>query len=97
MKHAPRLYDVVLAFIRQCPWSDLRHWIVLAWMVMGMIESSRSNLTHWISSVETNALSAQSTQRRFSRWMHNSRIHPTYLYEPLITWALSQWTDKTVF
>ena len=25
MKHAPRLYDVVLEFIRQCPWSDLRH------------------------------------------------------------------------
>jgi hypothetical protein len=97
MKHAPRLYDVVLEFIRQCPWSDARHGIVLAWMVIGMIESSRSNLTHWIASVETSASYAQSTQRRFSRWMHNSRIHPTYLYGPLITWALAQWTDDTVF
>jgi hypothetical protein len=97
MKHAPRLYDVVLEFIRQCPWSDVRHGIVLAWMVVGMIESSRSNLTHWIKSVETPALYAQSTQRRFSRWMHNSRIHPTYLYGPLITWALAQWMDETVF
>jgi polynucleotide 5'-kinase involved in rRNA processing len=65
MKHAPRLYDVVLELIRQCPSSDLRHGIVLAWMVVGMIESGRSNLTHWISSVQTNALYAQSTQRRF--------------------------------
>ena len=76
MKHAPRLYDVVLEFIRQCPWSDLRHALVLAWMVIGLIESGRSNLTHWIKSVETGAVYAQSKQRRFSRWMHNPRIHP---------------------
>ncbi len=56
MKHAPRLYDVVLEFIRQCPWSDLRHALVLAWMVIGLIESGRSNLTHWIKSVETGAV-----------------------------------------
>jgi hypothetical protein len=40
---------------------------------------------------------AQSIQRRFSRWMHNPWIHPTYLYEPLITWALSEWIDKTIY
>lgn len=97
MKHAPRLYDVVLEFIRQCPWSDVRHSLVFAWMVIGMIESGRSNLTHWISSVETDAVYAQSTQRRFSRWMHNSRIHPTSLYRPLITWALSDWADDVIY
>ena len=84
MKRAPRLYDVVLEFIRQCPWSDFRHAVLLVWMVIGMIESGQVNLTHWISSVETPATKAQSTQRRFSRWMHNPRIHPTYLYGPLI-------------
>jgi hypothetical protein len=97
MKHAPRLYDVVLELIRQCPWSDLRHAVVFAWMVIGMIESGRSNLTHWIKSVETGAVYAQSTQRRFSRWMHNARIHPTYLYGPLITWALSEWNDEIIY
>jgi hypothetical protein len=96
MKHAPRLYDVVLEFIRQCPWSDLRHALVFAWMVMGLIESGRSNLTHWIKSVETGAVYAQSTQRRFSHWLHNSRIHPTHLYGPLIPWALSEWSDETI-
>jgi hypothetical protein len=97
MKHAPRLYDVVLEFIRQCHWSDVRHSLVFAWMVLGMIESGRSNLTHWISSVETEAVYAQSTQRRFSRWMHNSRIHPTVVYGPLITWALSNWADDIIY
>ena len=97
MKHAPRLYDVVLEFIRQCPWSDFRHAVLLVWMVIGMIESGQVNLTHWISSVETPATKAQSTQRRFSRWMHNPRIHPTYLYGPLIAWALSQWRDETIY
>jgi hypothetical protein len=38
MKHAPRLYDVVLELIRQFPWSDLRHAVVFAWMVIGMID-----------------------------------------------------------
>jgi hypothetical protein len=97
MKYAPRLYDVVLQFIRQCPWSDVRHGLVFAWMVVGMIESGKSNLTHWISSVETDAVYAQSTQRRFSRWIHNSRINPTYLYGPLITWALSNWSDDIIY
>jgi len=97
MKHAPRLYDAVLEFIRQCPWSDWRHALVFAWMVIGVIESGRSNLTHWIASVETEAVYAQSTQRRFSRWIHNARIHPTYLYGPLITWALSLWKDETIY
>ena len=59
MKHARRLYDVVLEFIRQCPWSDLHHALVLAWMVIGLIESGRSNLTHWIKSVETGAVYTQ--------------------------------------
>lgn len=97
MKHAPRLYDVVLELIRQCPWSDLRHTWVCAWMVVGLIESGRCNLTHWIKSVESGAVYAQSTQRRFSRWMHNPRIHPTYVYGPLIRWALSEWQDGTLY
>jgi hypothetical protein len=97
MKNAPRLYDVVLEFIRQCPWSDKRHGLLLAWMVVGMLDAGCVNLTHWISSVETDAEYAQSTQRRFSRWMHNPRIHPTHLYRPLIKWALSQWSDETLY
>ena len=34
--------------------------------------------------MQTSAQDAQSTQRRFSRWLHNARIHPTHLYGPLI-------------
>jgi hypothetical protein len=97
MKNAPRKYDLVLEFIRQCPWADYRHGLVLAWMVVGLIEAGCVNLTQWLSSVETEAEYAQSTQRRFSRWMHNSRIHPMHLYRPLIKWALSKWSEPELY
>jgi len=32
----------VLEFIRQCPWSDFRHAVLLVWMVIGMIESGQA-------------------------------------------------------
>ena len=34
---------------------------------------------------------AQSIQRRFSRWLNNTRIQERKLYAPLIRQALSQW------
>jgi hypothetical protein len=29
--------------------------------------------------------------------MHNPLIHPSYLYGPQITWALSEWSDETIY
>jgi hypothetical protein len=39
---------------------------------------------------------AQSTQRRFSRWLHNSRINVVRLYGPLIGAALSDWQEANL-
>ncbi|NJK30369.1 MAG: hypothetical protein HC851_18870 [Acaryochloris sp. RU_4_1] len=58
----------------QCAWSDQRHAYVLVWMVIGVIHEGSVNLTRWLSHVQTPAQQAQSTQRRFSRWIHNYRI-----------------------
>jgi hypothetical protein len=80
MKNTSRLYDALLACVGQCAWSDQRHAYVLVWMVIGVIHEGSVNLTRWLSPVQTSAQQAQSTQRRFSRWIHNCRIHPTHVF-----------------
>ncbi len=39
---------------------------------------------------------AQSHQRRFSRWLHNSRINVQRLYSPLIAAALVNWGVSSI-
>jgi hypothetical protein len=97
MKNASRLYDALLSFVGQCAWADQRHAYVLVWMVIGVIPSGSMNLTRWLVHVQTPARDAQSTQRRFSRWLHNTRIHPTHLYGSLIQSALAQWCDAVLY
>jgi len=97
MKNTSRLYDALLAFVGQCAWSDQRHAYVLVWMVIGVIQEGNVNLTRWLSHVQTSAQQAQSTQRRFARWMHNRRIHPTYLYRPVIQAVLADWKDIVLY
>ncbi|MBD1944375.1 hypothetical protein H6F50_18785 [Coleofasciculus sp. FACHB-712] len=45
----------------------------------------------WGVYMQSQAKFAQSHQRRFSRWLHNSRIHVQRVYSPLIVAALAQW------
>lgn len=97
MKNASRIYDALLSFVGQCTWADQRHIYVLVWMVIGVIQEGSMNLTRWLVHVQTPARDAQSTQRRFSRWLHNTRIHPTYLYGSLIQSALAQWGDAVLY
>lgn len=87
MKNASRLYNALLRFVGQSTWSDQRHAYVLVWMVIGLIQEGSMNLTRWLAHVHTPARFAQSTQRRFARWLHNPRIHPMHLYRPLIQTA----------
>jgi len=66
-------------------------------MVIGVIHEGSVNLTRWLAHVQTSAQDAQSTQRRFSRWLHNARIHPTHLYSPLIQAALAGWEEQVLY
>ena len=92
MENAPRLYDAVFSMLGQHRhWRDVRHLKTLCWMVVGLILSSQINLTDWLDYTQSRAMFAQSIQRRFSRWLNNTRIHERKLYAPLIRQALSQW------
>ena len=97
MKTAAPLYDALKQLVGQCDWADQRHLTVLIWMVIGVIHEGSVNLTRWLAHVETSAQQAQSTQRRFSRWLHNQRIHPTSIYSPLIHSVLADWQDPVLY
>jgi hypothetical protein len=97
MKTAAPLYNALKQFVGQCTWADQRHMAVLIWMVIGVIHEGSVNLTRWLAHVETSAHQAQSTQRRFSRWLHNSRIHPTSIYSSLIQATLADWQDPVLY
>jgi hypothetical protein len=53
-------------------------------MVVGLIQAECVKLTAWVPFVQGRAQYAQSTQRRFRRWLANRRIEVAPLYGPLI-------------
>ena len=52
--------------------------------MVGLIAEGSVNLTKWLYHIQTKAKIAQSTQRRLSRWVNNSRINPAKLYSPVV-------------
>lgn len=97
MENAPRLYDAVFSMLGQHHhWRDVRHLKTLCWMVVGLLLSSKINLTDWLDYTWSRAMFAQSIQRRFSRWLNNSRIQERKLYAPLIRHALSDWSISRI-
>jgi hypothetical protein len=96
MKKASRLYNALVVFLGQSQqWADVRHLYVLAWMVVGLISEGSVNLTRWIMSVQSKAKLAQSTQRRFQRWLYNPRINVQRLYSPLIQGVASSMAGRS--
>lgn len=78
-------------------WRDVRHLQVLVWMVIGLIQEGSIHLSAWIDHVDSRAVFAQSTQRRFSRWLHNGRIQVYRAYAPLIRRLFCDWQDSVVY
>ena len=98
MENTPYLYDTLLGVLGQhSKWLDRRHRQTLAWMMMGLICAKTVSLGAWAPFVVSRARYAQSTVRRFSRWLNNHRIKPQPLYGPLIEQALIGWVGKRVY
>jgi len=93
-----RLYNTIIKILSQHKkWLDVRHMFTLAWMIVGLIRSEKINLTAWVPYAESKAQYAQSTQRRFQRWIYNDRINVHELYDPLIQQSLSEWGNHTLY
>ena len=98
MEKSPRLYSELVQLCGQPgQWRDERHLQTLAWMVVGLIQAECINLTAWIPFVRGRAQYAQSTQRRFRRWLANRRIEVAPLYGPLLQQALQEWGTHTLY
>ena len=98
MENTPRLYDTMVQVLSQHrQWLDVRHLKTLAWMMVGLIESGLISLTGWAPFVHGRAVFAQSSVRRFARWLANERIEVHQLYGPLIQQALTGWGAHTLY
>ncbi len=98
MKNAPDLYDTLFQILGQHKhWLDIRHLHTLAWMIVGLIRGKTISLPEWAIFVDSRAKYAQSTVRRFSRWLHDERIKTHKLYGPIIQEALRTWSNNTIY
>jgi hypothetical protein len=98
MKDTPGLYDTLVEVLCQHEkWLDVRHAKTLAWMMVGLIESSLIGLAAWVPYVQSRAQYAQSTVRRFRRWLNNGKIAVHDLYGPLIQQALAEWGEHRLY
>jgi hypothetical protein len=66
-------------------------------MMTGLIQSGMISLTAWAPYVVSRAVYAQSTVRRFARWLDNQRIEVHHLYGPLIQQALAEWGNHVLY
>ena len=98
MEHTPRLYDTLVQVLgQQTNWGDLRHLKTLAWMLVGLIPSGCSSLSAWAPYVVSRAQYAQSTVRRFRRWLDNDQLDVVSLYGPLMAHALAEWGEQGLY
>lgn len=74
-----------------------RHLQTFVWIVLGLIESSVIHLTQWGTEVQSRATFAQSTVRRFSRFLAKRRIRASHLYGALIKNALANWGENVLY
>jgi hypothetical protein len=98
MEGTPRLYATLVEVLSQHQnWGDLRHLKTLAWMIVGLIQSGTIGLTTWVPYICSRAVYAQSTVRRFARWLANDRIDVQALYGPLMQHALAEWGNHVLY
>jgi hypothetical protein len=98
MENTPHLYNTLVQVLsQQATWLDQRHLKSLAWMMVGLMHSGWISLTAWAPYVVGRAQYAQSTVRRFRRWLDNDKIDVLSLYGPCIQQALVGWGEQALY
>ncbi len=98
MSSTTSLYDQMLSLLRQYSHRrDLRHLKALAWMVTALVCSSRLSLPEWEAYVPSRARQAQSTERRWQRFMSNRRVRIKSLSVPLVLAAIHRWKGRRLY
>lgn len=98
MSNSTYLYGQLFGFLRQYSRArDLRHLKALAWMVSALVCSGQLSLPAWEPFVPSRATKAQSVERRWQRFLVNTRIRVSALYVPLLVVALSGWKPHRLY
>jgi len=92
------LHDQVYRYLQQgSEFVDKRHLQVLSWIVSALLGCQRLNPSAWEPYVNSRAEKAQSYQRRWSRFFHNSRVLASRIYAPLVMAAISVWQSERLY
>ena len=92
------VYHQLLNLLRQHTlYRDFRHLKALAWMINALICSGTINLSEWEAYVPTKAKQAQSSERRWQRFLRNRRLKIRSLYIPLVMAAIDGWQAKRLY
>lgn len=98
MADSTLLYSQLLNQFRQYSHAaDFRHLKALSWMVSALIASEQLSLSAWEPYVHSRATKAQSVERRWQRFVDNSRVRVESLYVPLVLAALGQWQSQRLY
>ena len=74
---------------------DRRNVATFVWMVLAVVVSKSVALSLWDAALPFE-VNAASTIRRFSRWLHNSKIDITQIYDGIVGAALRNWGGKRI-
>ena len=98
MFNSTPLYNQLFSLLSQhCKYRDVRHLKALVWMVIGLIQSSKINLSEWECYIPSRATKAQSFERRWQRFVSNQRIRVRSLYVPLVLGAIKNWHSQRLY
>jgi hypothetical protein len=91
------LYHTLFRLLGKYSWRDIRHCKTLLWMMVGLISTGTISLNAWADCIHSRASYAQSTIRRFRRWLANKHIQVHELYGPIIQETLQAWTEHILY
>lgn len=66
-------------------------------MIHALICSGTINLSQWEVYVPTKATQAQSTERRWQRFLHNRRVKIRSLYIPFVMATINDWQTQRLY
>lgn len=95
MATALQLFPVIMDFLQQggVSFHDIRCYTTFGWALVGLLTSHTVSLPRWVQHRPGTA-KARSKERQFSRWLHNPKIEPGWIYANLIRTALRTWAGE---
>ncbi len=94
----PTLYRTIAELVlnSKVHFHDKRCLVTFLRMIVGLIMEQSVHLSKWCS-WQTGETQAASKQRRFRRWLENSKIHEGLIYRKLAQTALADWKGQVLY